>query len=73
MLSLEQVADLYPYANTLEKAIGFISCAAKQGRTEVRIRAAPEVRARLCEFGYGRKTLKYLLNGDIEFTVYWNF
>jgi len=57
-------------ADTVEKAEGFISCAAKQGRMKIRMRAPKQVASDLINSGFSIQ--QYTDHGEYsEFTVSW--
>lgn len=71
MLSFKMITELYPRADTVEKAEGFISCSAKQGRMQIRMRGPRQVGAALFDRGFHIQ--HYVDHAEIsEFTVSWN-
>lgn len=70
-MNASQIQNLYPIADTIDKAIGFISCAAKQGRQQVRMKAPYPVAVRLIELGFSTRNYTYPTNDLRVFTVEW--
>lgn len=52
--------DLYPECQTLEKAYNLISCACKQGRSEIRLRASYSMLNLLRKEGFSVRSAKAL-------------